>query len=134
MSEIVHRAMSKLQRHTASTCLGWATLSREHARGTILNMAEAKRPAKVAKLDEEDSLGSSYKETDAQSQAALEKIVNIQQEIDKLNELASEEILHVEQKYNQLRKPHYQKRAELAQQIPEFWSTTVSFDIIVILL
>ena len=92
-------------------------------------MAEAKKPAKVAKFDEEeDSLGGNYKETDTQSQAALEKIVTIQQEIDKLNELASEEILHVEQKYNQLRKPHYQKRAELAQQIPEFWSTTVSFN------
>lgn len=92
-------------------------------------MADVKRPVKSAKLEtgeEEDSLGSNHKDADENAQIALEKIVNIQHEIDKLNEQASEEILHVEQKYNQLRKPHYQNRAKLAQQIPEFWYTTVS--------
>lgn len=93
----------------------------------------AKRPtitAKAAKLvDEEDSRGSStnHKDGDEAAQLALEKIVGIQHEIDNLNEQASEEILHVEQKYNQLRKPHYQKRGKLAQEIPEFWYTTVSY-------
>ena len=93
----------------------------------------AKRPTittKMAKIgDEEDSRGSStnHKDGDEAAQLALEKIVGIQHEIDSLNEQASEEILHVEQKYNQLRKPHYQKRAKLAQEIPEFWFTTVSY-------
>lgn len=95
----------------------------------------AKRPTittKMAKIgDEEDSRGSStnHKDGDENAQLALEKIVGIQHEIDSLNEQASEEILHVEQKYNQLRKPHYQKRAKLAQEIPEFWFTTVSYSI-----
>lgn len=83
---------------------------------------------KAIKLDEEeDSNNVPHKEGDEQAQMALEKIVGIQHEIDKLNEQASEEILKVEQKYNLLRKPHYTKRANLSQQIPEFWYTTVSF-------
>lgn len=98
---------------------------------SMADTANTRPPSKAIKLDtageEEDSRSSSnHKDNDEQAQAALEKIVGIQHEIDKLNEQASEEILHVEQKYNQLRKPHYQKRANLAQQIPEFWYTTVS--------
>ena len=103
-------------------------------------MAEAGRPAKNPKLDREEEgggdnnpkvdgekeYGTNHREADEQAQAALEKIVSIQHEIDKLNEQASEEILHVEQKYNHLRKPHYLNRAQLAEQIPEFWYTTVS--------
>ena len=93
------------------------------------DMSEEKRPTKAAKIEvegDENSRGSNHKEADEHAQLALEKIVGIQHEIDKLNEQASEEILHVEQKYNQLRKPHYQHRAKLAQEIPEFWYTTVS--------
>jgi hypothetical protein len=93
-------------------------------------MTDVKKPPKSAKLeagDEEDSRSSNHKDAaDENAQVALEKIVNIQHKIDKLNEQASEEILHVEQKYNQLRKPHYQDRAKLAQQIPEFWYATLT--------
>ena len=49
----------------------------------------------------------------------------VQTELDKLNEVASEEILKVEQKYNQMRKPHFEKRNELIKQIPNFWVTVV---------
>ena len=89
-----------------------------------------KKPPKAPKLDaseDEDSRENNQRDLDESQQKALESIVNIQHQIDKLNEQASEEILHVEQKYNQLRKPHYQNRAELALKIPEFWYTTVSF-------
>ena len=93
-------------------------------------MATAKPALKSPRLDEaeeEDAKkGNGQGERDKQQQQALEKILSIQQEIDKLNEQASEEILHVEQKYNKLRKPHYQLRAELAREIPEFWFATVS--------
>ena len=94
-------------------------------------MAAAKPShTKIPRLEdaEEDDTkkGASHGERDKQQQLALEKILSIQQEIDKLNEQASEEILHVEQKYNKLRKPHYQRRAELAREIPEFWYCTVS--------
>ena len=94
-------------------------------------MATAKPSlTKIPRLDEgednEDIKKGGQGERDKQQQLALEKILSIQQEIDKLNEQASEEILHVEQKYNKLRKPHYQRRAELAREIPEFWYITVS--------
>ncbi|XP_074645271.1 protein SET-like [Tubulanus polymorphus] len=60
---------------------------------------------------------------DAETQKALEDIDSCQNEIDALNEKASEEILTVEQKYNKLRKPHFDKRNELIQKIPNFWVT-----------
>ena len=95
-------------------------------------MATASRPpeAKVAKLDVandgEDGEGDVGKIASEEDQVQLEKVVAIQHEIDQLNEQASEEILHVEQKYNKLRQPHYQKRSEVIQAIPDFWHTTVS--------
>lgn len=77
---------------------------------------------KQAKLD--SSEGGDY---DGETQKALEEIDACQNEIDALNEKASEEILQVEQKYNKLRKPHFDKRNGLIQQIPNFWVTAVSF-------
>ena len=79
----------------------------------------------MPRLDGEDDRDHNCKEADEKAQVALEKIVGIQNEIDRLNEQASEEILRVEQKYNQLRKPHYKNRAKLCNEIPEFWFTTV---------
>ncbi|XP_074603597.1 NAP domain-containing protein SET [Brevipalpus obovatus] len=60
---------------------------------------------------------------DSTIQKALEDIDSCQNEIDLLNEKASEEILKVEQKYNKLRKPFFDKRNELIQNIPNFWVT-----------
>ncbi|KAH9512936.1 hypothetical protein Btru_037106 [Bulinus truncatus] len=74
--------------------------------------------AKEAKLESsENSLDVSA------TQSALEDIDACQTEIDTLNEKASEEILSVEQKYNKLRRPHYNKRNEMIQKIPNFWWT-----------
>jgi template-activating factor I len=55
----------------------------------------------------------------------LEELDKVQTDLDSMNEVASEEILKVEQKYNQLRKPHFEKRNELIKQIPNFWVTVV---------
>jgi len=63
---------------------------------------------------------------DKQTQAAIEAIDDVQNEIDKLNEQASEEILRVEQSYNKLRQPHYQQRSQHIANIPKFWLTTFS--------
>lgn len=60
---------------------------------------------------------------DKEQQEAIEKIDEVQNEIDRLNEQASEEILKVEQRYNQLRQPHFKKRSELISKIPNFWVT-----------
>lgn len=78
--------------------------------------------AKKPKLDgENDGLNNI---PDAASQEAIEKIDELQNDVDKLNEQASEEILKVEQKYIKLRWPHYQKRSALIEKIPNFWVTT----------
>ena len=92
-------------------------------------------PAKVAKMDqveikqepldiEEEKPAA---ETAQEAQDIIEEIDQVQNQIDQLNEQASEEILQVEQKYNNKRKPHFLKRAELIKRIPNFWVTVVSF-------
>lgn len=80
--------------------------------------AQAKKP----KVDCEKEVISNG--PDAQAQDAIEKIDELQNEIDRLNEQASEEILKVEQKYIRLRWPHFQKRSVLIEKIPNFWVTT----------
>ena len=81
--------------------------------------------AKIRKTEEVDADDSH--DFDAETQKALEEIDACQNDIDSLNERASEEILLVEQKYNKLRKPHYGRRNDLIQKIPNFWVTAVSF-------
>jgi len=84
---------------------------------------------KRAKLDVKPSPAGQVSKTanmdEKTFQAAVEDIDNCQSEIDNLNEQAAEEILAVEVKYNELRKPHYAKRAEIIAKVPEFWCTAV---------
>ncbi|XP_057842327.2 NAP1-related protein 2 isoform X1 [Cryptomeria japonica] len=54
---------------------------------------------------------------------AIEKLQEIQEELEKVNEEASDKVLEVEQKYNEIRRPVYEKRNDLIQTIPEFWLT-----------
>ena len=82
--------------------------------------------AKVQKLSSEVSSEPDSSLID-KTQKILENIGSCQTEIDSLNEQASEEILKVEQKYNKLRRPHFEKRNQLIDDIPNFWVTTVSF-------
>jgi len=67
--------------------------------------------------------GDSSMAGDKELQEAIEKIDEVQNEIDRLNEQASEEILKVEQKYIKMRQPHFQKRSEMVAKIPNFWVT-----------
>lgn len=99
-------------------------------RGALRDLMAGKKPAKSPKLD--DAVGEGEEGAAAEAEASekhqqvLERIVNIQGEIDSLNERASEDILHVEQKYNRLRQPHFERRSELIKELPDFWSTAVS--------
>lgn len=61
--------------------------------------------------------------TESEQQEAIERIDEVQNDIDRLNEQCSDEILKVEQKYNKQRQPHFQKRSELIAKIPNFWVT-----------
>lgn len=79
-------------------------------------------PTKVAKQTKNNH-GAGDEASDKDQQDAIERIDEVQNEIDRLNEQASEEILKVEQKYNKLRQPHFQRRTELISKIPNFWVT-----------
>ncbi|XP_065013522.1 NAP1-related protein 2-like isoform X1 [Musa acuminata AAA Group] len=54
---------------------------------------------------------------------SIEKLQEIQDEIETVNEEASEKVLEVEQKYNEIRRPIYKRRTETIQSIPDFWLT-----------
>ncbi|OAY75887.1 NAP1-related protein 2 [Ananas comosus] len=54
---------------------------------------------------------------------SIEKLQEIQDELEKVNEEASDKVLEVEQKYNEIRRPVYLKRNEIIKSIPDFWLT-----------
>ncbi|XP_027723689.1 protein SET-like [Vombatus ursinus] len=81
--------------------------------------------AKVSKKELTTNLNEALETSEIQLQEAVERIDDVQSEIDKLNERASAEILKVEQSYNQLRQPFFQKRSEWIAKIPDFWVTTL---------
>ncbi|KAL0342633.1 UNVERIFIED_CONTAM: NAP1-related protein 2 [Sesamum calycinum] len=54
---------------------------------------------------------------------SIEKLQEIQDELEKMNEEASEKVLEVEQKFNEIRKPVYNKRNDVIKSIPDFWLT-----------
>ncbi|XP_059805695.1 protein SET-like [Hypanus sabinus] len=61
------------------------------------------------------------------TQRALEAVDACQRELEALSERAGEEILRVERKYGELRRPHFERRNRLIEDIPGFWVTAVSF-------
>jgi len=77
-------------------------------------------PGKNSHSAANSSLGS---QLDKDLQDAIEKIDEVQNEIDRLNDQASDEILKVEQKYIKMRQPHFHKRSDLISKIPNFWVT-----------
>ncbi|KAL3813378.1 hypothetical protein ACJIZ3_014646 [Penstemon smallii] len=54
---------------------------------------------------------------------SIEKLQEVQDDIDKIDDEAFENVLEIEQKYNAIRKPMYVKRNEAIRSIPDFWST-----------
>ncbi|GAA0170964.1 chromatin/chromatin-binding, or -regulatory protein [Lithospermum erythrorhizon] len=52
---------------------------------------------------------------------AIEKLQELQDELEKVDEEASDQVLEVEQKYNEIRRPVYVKRNEIIKSIPDFW-------------
>ncbi|WVZ85954.1 hypothetical protein U9M48_032809 [Paspalum notatum var. saurae] len=52
---------------------------------------------------------------------SIDKLQEVQDEIEKVNEEASDKVLEVEQKYNKIRRPVYVRRNEVIQKIPDFW-------------
>ncbi|XP_042434028.1 NAP1-related protein 2-like [Zingiber officinale] len=61
--------------------------------------------------------------SDGELVLSIERLQEIQDEIEKVNEEASDKVLEVEQKYNEIRRPIYGKRNEIVRSIPDFWLT-----------
>ncbi|ESN98149.1 hypothetical protein HELRODRAFT_177392 [Helobdella robusta] len=86
-------------------------------------MASAPKIAKSSKTKNDALDEEAEGEKFIHQQDAIEKIDEVQNDIDRLNEQCSDEILKVEQKYNKLRQPHYQRRSEMIAKISNFWVT-----------
>ncbi|KAL9239528.1 hypothetical protein vseg_013841 [Gypsophila vaccaria] len=78
----------------------------------------AEPKGKKPKINDEENI-----EIDGELVLSIEKLQEIQDELEKINEKASDEVLEVEKKYNEIRKPVYDKRNEIVKAIPDFWLT-----------
>ncbi|KAF2315965.1 hypothetical protein GH714_040760 [Hevea brasiliensis] len=83
-------------------------------------VADKGKKMKVAEKGEEDD--DNY-QIDEALVLSIEKLQEIQDDLEKINEEASDKVLEVEQKYNEIRKPVYDKRNEIIKTIPDFWLT-----------
>ncbi|KAH9295119.1 hypothetical protein KI387_038707, partial [Taxus chinensis] len=68
-------------------------------------------------------VGEDEDHIDGELVLSIEKLQEIQDELEKVNEEASDKVLEVEQKFNEIRRPYYGKRNEIIQTIPDFWLT-----------
>ncbi|XP_010428446.1 PREDICTED: NAP1-related protein 1 [Camelina sativa] len=82
-------------------------------------VADKSKKSKIEEKVEDENLELIDKEL----VLSIEKLQEIQENLEKINEKASDEVLEVEQKYNEIRKPVYDKRNEIIQSIPDFWLT-----------
>ncbi|XP_047331465.1 NAP1-related protein 2 [Impatiens glandulifera] len=82
-------------------------------------VADKGKKLKVGDKDEEEILEN----VDVDFVLSIEKLQEVQDELEKINEEASDKVLEVEQKFNEIRKPVYDKRNEIIKSIPDFWLT-----------
>ncbi|KAK3142404.1 hypothetical protein QOZ80_4BG0346000 [Eleusine coracana subsp. coracana] len=85
-------------------------------------MLTAQEKGKKSRTD--DAEGGGDEPIDAALLVSIEKLQQIQDEIDKVNEEADNKVLEVEKKYSKIRRPVYIRRNEVIQKIPDFWLTT----------
>ncbi|XP_065034223.1 NAP1-related protein 2-like [Musa acuminata AAA Group] len=78
---------------------------------------------KKSKVAEEGAEGAEPEHIDGELVLSIEKLQEIQDELEKINEEASDKVFEVEQKYNEIRRPVYVRRAEIIKHIPDFWLT-----------
>ncbi|BAF14900.1 nAP1-related protein 1 [Oryza sativa Japonica Group] len=81
-------------------------------------MAAAEQKGKKPRTD-----GAEAEPVDAALLQSIEKLQEIQDEIEKVNEEACDKVLELEQKYNEVRRPVYVRRNKIIKQIPDFWLT-----------
>ncbi|KAG2714313.1 hypothetical protein I3760_03G021200 [Carya illinoinensis] len=82
-------------------------------------VADKGKKSKVAEMAEE----ADSDPIDGDLVLSVEKLQEVQDELEKVNEEASDKVLEVEQKYNEIRRPVYIRRNEIIKTIPDFWLT-----------
>ncbi|OVA09022.1 Nucleosome assembly protein (NAP) [Macleaya cordata] len=82
-------------------------------------VADKGKKSKVAERGEEEDSDH----IDTELVLSIERLQEIQDELEKVNEEASDKVLEVEQKYNEIRRPVYDKRNDIIKSIPDFWLT-----------
>ncbi|PNT40938.2 hypothetical protein POPTR_004G128701v4 [Populus trichocarpa] len=83
-------------------------------------VADKGKKSKVTGEEETDHI-------DGELVLSVEKLQELQDELEKINEQASDEVLGIEQKYNDVRRPVNTKRTDIIKSIPDFWLTAESF-------
>ncbi|XP_019437153.1 PREDICTED: NAP1-related protein 2-like isoform X2 [Lupinus angustifolius] len=91
------------------------TVSEKRNRESAKMVADKSKKLKVSEKEET--------EIDGELVLSIEKLQEMQDELEKVNEEASDKVLEIEQKYNEIRKPIYDKRNEIIKSIPDFWLT-----------
>ncbi|XP_023550589.1 NAP1-related protein 2-like [Cucurbita pepo subsp. pepo] len=82
----------------------------------VAEKGKKSKPADKVEDDEADHV-------DVELVHYIEKLQEVQDELEKVNEEAGDKVLEVEQKYNEIRRPVYVKRNEIIKTIPDFWLT-----------
>ncbi|TYZ56967.1 hypothetical protein PybrP1_010162 [[Pythium] brassicae (nom. inval.)] len=59
-------------------------------------------------------------------QAVLDKLAKVEEELEKDDDKLAKEILAIETKYNKAKRPAYEKRSKLLEEIPGFWKQAFS--------
>eukprot|EP00850_Spirogloea_muscicola_P000272 SM000001S04674 [mRNA] locus=s1:1652233:1654245:+ [translate_table: standard] len=67
--------------------------------------------------------GEEEAQLDAELVLAIERLQEVQDELERVNEEASDKVLEVEQRYNEVRRPVYARRNAIITSIPDFWLT-----------
>lgn len=80
-------------------------------------------PADKGKKAKTDADGGENEQIDGALVLSIEKLQEIQDELEKVNEEASEKVMEVEQKYSEIRRPVYVRRGDIIKTIPDFWLT-----------
>ncbi|CDP12325.1 unnamed protein product [Coffea canephora] len=87
-------------------------------------VADKGKKQKIAeKGDDENNNNNNSDPIDGELVLSIEKLQEIQDDLEKINEEASDKVLEIEQEFNEKRKPIYDKRTEIVKSIPDFWLT-----------
>ncbi|KAM0958259.1 hypothetical protein EV1_023339 [Malus domestica] len=79
----------------------------------------AKQPKLTERAPEDDA-----DHLDKELVLSVQKLQEVQDELDKVDDEENDKVSDIEQKYNEIRRPVYVKRNEIIKTIPDFWLTS----------